>query len=68
MPWWRFFLASVAGSLAWVGIWGVGIYSLTGHSQQILAALHHVSSAGWWATGLIAVALLAWLYWRRRPR
>lgn len=68
MPWWRFFLASVAGSLAWVGIWGVGIYSLTEHSQQILATLHHVSSAGWWVTGLITVALFAWLYWRRRAK
>jgi membrane protein DedA with SNARE-associated domain len=65
MPWWRFFLASVAGSAAWVGAWGIGIYSLAEHSQQILAALHHVSNAGWWVTGLIAVALLAWLYSRR---
>lgn len=66
MPWWRFFLASVAGSAAWVGVWGVGIYSLAEHSHQILAALHYVSNAGWWATGLIAVCLLAWLCWRRR--
>jgi len=68
MPWWRFFLASVAGSLAWVGLWGFGIYSVAEHSQQILAALHHVSNAGWWVTGLLAVALLAWLFWRSRVK
>ena len=66
MPWWRFFLASVAGSAVWVGVWGAGIYSLAEHAHQILAALHRVSNAGWWVTGLLAVLLLAWLY-RRRP-
>lgn len=66
MPWWRFFMASIAGSAAWVGVWGVGLYSLAEHSQRILAALHHVSNAGWWVTGVLAVALLAWLYRRRR--
>ena len=68
MPWWQFFLASAAGSAAWVGVWGVGIYSLAEHSQQVLAALHHVSNAGWWVTALIAMALLAWLYWRHREK
>ena len=68
MPWWRFFLASLAGSAAWVSVWGVGIYSLAEHSLQIFAALHHLSNAGWWATGLIAVVLLAWLYGRRRKK
>ena len=66
MPWWRFLLASVAGSAAWVGVWGIGIYSLAEHSHQMLAALHRVSNAGWWVTGLIAVCLITWLCWRRR--
>ena len=65
MPWWRFFLASVVGAAAWVGVWGVGIYTLTEHSHQILVALHHLSAAGWWLTGLLAVSLLAWIYWRK---
>lgn len=68
MPWWRFFVASVAGSALWVSVWGVGIYSLAEHSQQILAALHRVSNAGWWVTGLIAAGLLAWLYRRRQEK
>lgn len=68
MPWWRFFLASVAGSAAWVGVWGVGIYFLAEHSHQTLAILHHVSSAGWWATGVLAALLVAWLYWRRQAK
>lgn len=68
MPWWRFFLASAAGSAAWVATWGIGIYSLAEYSHQILAGLHHVSAAGWWLTGLLAALLLAWLYWRRPTR
>ena len=66
MPWWRFFFASLAGSVAWVGLWGLGIYLLTEHSQQILVGLYHVSRLGWWITGLLAASLLTWLYWRRR--
>ena len=68
MPWWRFFLASAAGSAAWVATWGIGIYSLAEYSHQILVGLHHVSAAGWWLTGLLAALLLAWLYWRRPTR
>ena len=64
MPWWRFFLASVAGSVAWVGAWGIGIYTLAEHSNQILAALHRVSTSGWWFTGLVALFAVAWLYRR----
>lgn len=66
MPWWQFFLASVAGSAAWVGIWGLGLYAITEHSQQLLVWLHHISTAGWWITGLLAASLLIWLYWRHR--
>jgi membrane protein DedA with SNARE-associated domain len=66
MPWWRFFFASLAGAAAWVGLWGLGVYLLTEHSQQILVGLHHFSTAGWWITGLLGGSLLAWLYWRRR--
>lgn len=68
MPWWRFFLASLAGSAAWVGVWGVAVYSLTEHSQQILVAIHRVSAVGWWITGLLAVSLVTWLNWRHHRR
>jgi len=68
MPWWRFFLASVAGSAAWVGLWGLGIYSLAEHAHQILVVLHQISAAGWWVTGLLAIVLLTWLLWQRRER
>jgi len=68
MPWWRFFLASVVGSAAWVAVWGIGMYSIVEHSGQILVALNHLSAAGWWLTGLLAVLLLTWVYWRRRQR
>lgn len=68
MPWWRFFLASTAGAALWVAIWGIGTYSLTEHSGQILVLLHHVSTAGWWLTGLLAALVAAWFYWSRRRR
>lgn len=68
MPWWRFFMASTVGAALWVAIWGIGMYSVTAHSGQILVLLHHVSKAGWWLTGLLAALLAAGLYWNRQRR
>lgn len=36
MSWWRFLLFNAIGAALWVGTWGVGVYYLGGHMEQVL--------------------------------
>jgi membrane protein DedA with SNARE-associated domain len=61
MPWPRFMVANVAGSVVWAALYGVGAYAL-GHEAT------HVAGPVGIAIGVVAVAavLVAWLYVRRQ--
>jgi membrane protein DedA with SNARE-associated domain len=61
MPWPRFMVANIVGSVVWAGLYGFGAYAL-GHEAK------HVAGPVGIAIGVIAVAalLVAWLYVRRQ--
>ena len=65
MPWWRFFGATLAGSGAWVGLWGGGVY-LFGHDLHALALqFYRLGEHAWWLAAIALVLLLVWLLLRR---
>lgn len=35
MPWWRFLLFNAVGAALWVSVWGVGVYYLGRHMEQV---------------------------------
>jgi membrane protein DedA with SNARE-associated domain len=35
MPWWRFLLFNAIGAALWVGAWGLGVYYLGRHMEQV---------------------------------
>lgn len=65
MPWWRFFGASVAGSVAWAALWGGGLYLFGRDLHAMVPHLHRLGSHGWWLAALVLAALFAWLLSRR---
>ncbi|MGA7981399.1 MAG: DedA family protein [Chromatiaceae bacterium] len=65
MPWPRFFLFDAIGSLAWVGLWGWGIYQLGRHGSAVHRLLHQINP---WVAGVAlaaAVLVIAFLLWGR---
>ena len=36
MPWWRFLAFNATGAALWVGLWGLGIFYLGQHMEQVL--------------------------------
>lgn len=66
MGWRPFLLASAAGSLLYVGVWGVGVYVLGHEFHRWLAQLHSLSPYTWALCGTLILLLVAWLVlWRR---
>jgi membrane protein DedA with SNARE-associated domain len=52
MPWWRFFLASTAGGIAWAVVYGLGAYFL----GKKAATLAHSLAIGFGIAGVIVAA------------
>lgn len=66
MAWRPFLLASFAGSLLYVGVWGGGVYLLGRQFHAWLAQMHSLSPYTWALCGLLLLLLLIWLLvWRR---
>jgi membrane protein DedA with SNARE-associated domain len=67
MPWVRFTLYNVAGAALWVCFWGLGVYYLDLHLDQIVAVLRRINP--WIATAtLLGVVLSVFLLWRAARR
>jgi membrane protein DedA with SNARE-associated domain len=66
MSWRSFLPASLAGSVLYVGVWGVGVYALGHDFHQLLVQLRGLSSYTWALCALLVIVLLGWLVvWRR---
>jgi membrane protein DedA with SNARE-associated domain len=37
MPWWRFLAFNATGAALWVGLWGLGVFYLGRHMEQVLS-------------------------------
>lgn len=68
MPWWRFLVATVVGSLAWVSLWGIGGFLAAPKLHQFLLQLHGVTQHWVWLALVPAIAWAGWHYLRRRRR
>jgi membrane protein DedA with SNARE-associated domain len=67
MPWLRFTLCNAAGTILWIGIWGVGSWLLVDKMAGAVAVADHARP---WLLGFSAAAVTAgvlWAVWRYRP-
>jgi membrane protein DedA with SNARE-associated domain len=68
MPWSRFTLCNAAGTMLWIGVWGVGSWLLV---DNVAGAVAVADNARPWLLGFSAAAVTAgalWAVWRyRRP-
>lgn len=53
MPWWKFFIFNVLGAVAWVALWGLGVYFLDMDIKGVFAVFHTIEPY------LIVISLLA---------
>jgi membrane protein DedA with SNARE-associated domain len=67
MPWARFTLFNLMGAALWVSFWGLGVYYLDLHLDQVVALIRRINP---WvaAVTLIGLGVLAALIWRRSSR
>ncbi len=56
MHWVRFTLFNLAGAALWAGFWGLGVYYLDLHLDQVVALIRHVNP---WIAALTGVGLVA---------
>ncbi|MCG6860880.1 MAG: DedA family protein [Chromatiaceae bacterium] len=63
MPWTRFTLFNLAGAALWVCFWGLGVYYLDLHLDQVVAFVRRINPwvAAVTLVGLGAVVILVWL-------
>ena len=67
MPWARFMPFNLAGAALWACFWGLAVYYLDLHLDQLVALIRRVNP--WVAAASVAgLALLAVLLWRRPRR
>jgi len=65
MPWWRFLVFNAAGAALWVGLWGMGVFYLGRHMEQVLGVFKRFEPYVV-AIGVLAlVGLAVFLFWRR---
>lgn len=68
MPWPRFAVSNLCGSVIWIGVWSGLAYETSVHAGILYRALR-VGNWWWYAGGvLVLVALLVYLFWHRRRR
>lgn len=65
MPWWRFFAFNATGAALWVGLWGMGVYYLGRHMEQVLAVFKRFEPYVIAVGALAALGLVLFLFWRR---
>lgn len=70
MPWVRFSLFNLAGAALWVCFWGLGVYYLDLHLDQLVAVIRRINP--WVATATLAAlgvfGAAIWRLYRRRAR
>ena len=67
MPWARFMAFNLAGAALWVCFWGLGVYYLDLHLDQLVALLRRINP--WIATAtLVGLGALVALLWLKRLR
>lgn len=67
MPWWRFLAFNATGAALWVGLWGLGVFYLGQHMEQVLAVFRRFEPYVV-AVGVIAVVGLGIFLFRLRAR
>lgn len=65
MPWARFMAFNLAGAALWVCFWGLGVYYIDLHLDQLVALIRHINP--WIAAAtLVGLGALVMLLWSKR--
>jgi len=65
MRWRRYAVANLVGVVSWVAVWSLLAFLVSRHAHGLYRALH-VGHAAWYAgAGVLAAALVFYLFWRR---
>ena len=65
MTWWRFLAFNALGATLWVGLWGLGVYYLGRHMEQVHAVLKRLEPYVVTVGVLALVGVIVYLFWRR---
>ncbi len=68
MPWPRYALANLVGVVFWIAMWSTLGYETARHASAVFRALGTGHPAWYAVAGGVGVALLVYLFWRRRRR
>ncbi len=66
MPWWKFFLFNLLGSLVWTALWGLGVYFLDKDIKTVFAVFHAVEP--YVIVGSLLAVIMVVLYLRHYRR
>ena len=66
MHWWRFLFYNAVGAALWVGVWGAGAYYLGRRLEEVISFFQRYEPYVIAVGVAAAVALLVYLFWRRR--
>ena len=67
MPWTRFLVFNLAGAALWACFWGLLVYYLDLHLDQVVDLIRHINPWVAAATLTLLIALVAFLWPRRVP-
>jgi membrane protein DedA with SNARE-associated domain len=65
MPWWRFLGFNAAGAALWVGLWGMGVFYLGRHMEQVFGVFKRFEPFIVTIGVLALVGVVVFLFWRR---
>lgn len=65
MPWWRFLAFNATGAALWVSLWGLGVFYLGRHMEQVLAVFKRFEPYIVFVGVFAVVGLVLFLFWRR---
>ena len=68
MPWHRYALGNLFGTVLWVGLWSVLSFEASRHASSLYRALHVGHFAWYVAAAVVFVGMLAYLFWWRHRR
>jgi len=67
MPWWKFLIFNALGAVAWITLWGLGVYLLDKDIKGVFAVFHTIEPYLIIFSLLAVVVLVLYLQRGRKP-